>query len=191
MRTRLNHMIGMVLLLLVVGCGTERAVVRKEPAVSAVPTVTTVPKVPKLSPPQTETWSNGGVGGVGLEWGEGLRLVVMYVGESTSEECHTRIAERPTGTTMEYGCVTPFTDGRRVVWESVSTDGKTGSMTINGALYAIPADGTVFTVDAQGTITGYQRAIPAFAQREGAGMERLLLEWLMSDPDFAPYVSTR
>lgn len=177
MRTRLNAMMGMVLLLVLVGCGAERAVVIEERA------------LPEEPSPQTETWTTGGTGGVGVAWVQGLRIVVMYAGTSTGDECHTMIDDLPSGTTMGHGCVIPFADGGRVVWDIVSPDGETGSITINGTTYAIPADGTVFTVDSHGSITAYQRVIPAFAQQNGDRIVRPLLEWLMSDPDFAPYVS--
>jgi hypothetical protein len=138
--------------------------------------------VPPQRPPFTDTGgcSVGGTGPRYGSWGGKLAVVVWF---DTDDSSQGFAGEGPAA--VYQGVFAPL-DGRRFDWRCRTSDGKTGTLLIDGQEYDM-AKGALFLVSTKGGKTGVQqisRDLTPF-NPDKESLERLAKE----DPDVARFVA--
>lgn len=121
------------------------------------------------------------------QWAAGLRLVVLYEGPYTTNDCMLGPSENDPS--VAYSCRIPFGNGTTTTWSIQTTDGQTGILRVDGNTYQLPREATVIRVKDDGgekRITVYQQTLPVF-QNDTAG--RQLQQWLAQNPDLVVFAA--
>jgi hypothetical protein len=138
--------------------------------------------VPPQRPANTDTGGSS-IGGTGPRygfWGGKLAVVVWFDTDDSSQGFSGE-----GGTAVYQGLFAPL-DGRRFAWRCRTSDGKTGTLVIDGQQYDM-AKGALFLVSTKGGKTEVQQLSRDLApfNPDKEGLERLAKE----DPDVARFVA--
>jgi hypothetical protein len=137
--------------------------------------------VPPQRPANTDTggYSIGGTGARYGSWDGELAVVVWFDTDDSSQGFAGE------GRTAAYQGVFAPIDGRRFDWRCRTSDGKTGTLVIDGQQYEL-AKGALFLVSTKGDKTAVQQLSHDLAQfnPDKEGLERLAKE----DPDVARFI---
>ncbi|MBM7846293.1 hypothetical protein [Herpetosiphon giganteus] len=196
MKTRWNAVIGMLVLLVLVGCSTttERVVgdtLPANPTPSDIPPPTFTPTVvyephadPALPVVLEEAMVDDHAYGI-YAWDGGLQIVLIYTGLATDPTCERAPANGPSG--EAHRCSVVFTNGRTTRWSLITTDGTTGMLLVNETLYQLPHDATMLWIKPNGeglVMTSSQKIVPSLTTGDAP---TTLGQWMASDPELATW----